>query len=181
MLNGFCRIIANPDLRRADWSLVDNVRFMSTDREYYPTGVCSQVEWLKRVLVRATWEVSEARQSDTPIDSRDAVRVRHAAVVVLRELIPADDVVSFTDGIGMTGCRSCGECGHPMDAVCETVDCANRGRPLAELIAETRRDTDRLRAALTGMVDMFERHITGKEGPDDAAVRWDRARDALDN
>jgi len=33
--------------------------------------------------------------------------------------------------------------------------------------------------SLKDMVDMFERHITGKPGPDDAAERWDRARDAI--
>jgi hypothetical protein len=32
---------------------------------------------------------------------------------------------------------------------------------------------------LEGMVDMFERHIGGREGPDDAADRWDNARDAI--
>jgi len=29
------------------------------------------------------------------------------------------------------------------------------------------------------MVDMFERHIEGREGPDDAAIRWDMARAAI--
>ena len=33
--------------------------------------------------------------------------------------------------------------------------------------------------SLKEMVEMFERHICGKEGPDDAAARWDRARDIL--
>jgi hypothetical protein len=33
--------------------------------------------------------------------------------------------------------------------------------------------------SLVEMVDMFRRHIDGKPGPDDAAARWDRARDAL--
>jgi hypothetical protein len=33
--------------------------------------------------------------------------------------------------------------------------------------------------SLREMVDMFERHIDGRPGPDDAAARWDRARDAL--
>jgi hypothetical protein len=36
-----------------------------------------------------------------------------------------------------------------------------------------------VRDALRGMVDMFERHIDGRPGPDDAAVRWDAARAAL--
>lgn len=39
---------------------------------------------------------------------------------------------------------------------------------------------DELVHALKGMVDMFERHINGKPGPDDAAMRWDRARNILD-
>jgi hypothetical protein len=34
--------------------------------------------------------------------------------------------------------------------------------------------------SLVEMVDMFRRHIDGKPGPDDAAARWDRARDALE-
>lgn len=33
--------------------------------------------------------------------------------------------------------------------------------------------------SLVEMVDMFTRRIDGKPGPDDAAARWDRARDAL--
>ncbi len=33
--------------------------------------------------------------------------------------------------------------------------------------------------ALTSMVDMFERHIDGRPGPDDAAQRWDAARSAI--
>jgi hypothetical protein len=36
-----------------------------------------------------------------------------------------------------------------------------------------------LLSALESMVDMFERHIDGREGPDDAACRWDAARDAI--
>lgn len=36
-----------------------------------------------------------------------------------------------------------------------------------------------LLAALAGMVDMFERHIEGRPGPDDAAMRWDAARSAI--
>lgn len=34
-------------------------------------------------------------------------------------------------------------------------------------------------AALADMVDMWERHIDGRPGPDDAAARWDQARQAL--
>jgi len=30
------------------------------------------------------------------------------------------------------------------------------------------------------MVDMFERHIEGRPGPDDAADRWDCARAAIE-
>jgi len=37
-----------------------------------------------------------------------------------------------------------------------------------------------LLAALESMVDMFERHIDGREGPDDAADRWDAAQAAID-
>jgi hypothetical protein len=33
--------------------------------------------------------------------------------------------------------------------------------------------------SLAEMVELFERHISGKEGPDDAAARWDRARDIV--
>ena len=33
--------------------------------------------------------------------------------------------------------------------------------------------------ALRRMVDMFERHLDGRVGPDDAAGRWDSARDAI--
>ncbi len=33
--------------------------------------------------------------------------------------------------------------------------------------------------ALAGMMDMFERHLNGLAGPDDAAARYDRARAAL--
>ena len=35
--------------------------------------------------------------------------------------------------------------------------------------------------ALVDMVDMFERHIDGRTGPDDAAARWDNARAAIAN
>jgi hypothetical protein len=35
--------------------------------------------------------------------------------------------------------------------------------------------------SLKQMVDMFERHIDGREGPDDAAERWDNARAAISN
>jgi hypothetical protein len=37
----------------------------------------------------------------------------------------------------------------------------------------------RVRVALAGMVDMFERHIDGREGPDNSAQRWDLARAVL--
>ena len=33
--------------------------------------------------------------------------------------------------------------------------------------------------ALADMVDMFERHIDGRPGPDDAGQRWDAARAAI--
>ncbi len=33
--------------------------------------------------------------------------------------------------------------------------------------------------ALAAMVDMFERHIEGRSGPDDASNRWDMARAAI--
>jgi hypothetical protein len=33
--------------------------------------------------------------------------------------------------------------------------------------------------ALVEMVDMFERHLDGRTGPDDAAQRWDNARAAI--
>lgn len=39
---------------------------------------------------------------------------------------------------------------------------------------------DELIHALKGMVEMFEYHIKGQPGPDDAAQRWDRARSILD-
>jgi len=52
-----------------------------------------------------------------------------------------------------------------------TVEVAN-----ARLIAAA----PELLAALELMVDMFERHINGQEGPDDAADRWDAARAAID-
>lgn len=35
--------------------------------------------------------------------------------------------------------------------------------------------------SLRDMTDMFERHINGQEGPDDAAQRYDAAREALKN
>lgn len=34
-------------------------------------------------------------------------------------------------------------------------------------------------SALKDMVEMFEAHINGEEGPDDAAARWDKARMAI--
>ena len=37
-----------------------------------------------------------------------------------------------------------------------------------------------LLSALESMVDMFERHIDGLEGPDDTADRWDAAQAAID-
>mgnify|MGYP000971380293 CR=1 FL=1 len=36
-----------------------------------------------------------------------------------------------------------------------------------------------LLSSLIDMVDMFERHISGKIGPENAAERWDNARDAI--
>jgi len=33
--------------------------------------------------------------------------------------------------------------------------------------------------SLIVMVEMFERHIDGRPGPDDAAQKWDDARDAI--
>lgn len=51
----------------------------------------------------------------------------------------------------------------------------DRMRANARLIAAA----PELLAALHGMVDMFERHIEGREGPDDVAHRWDVARAAL--
>lgn len=36
-----------------------------------------------------------------------------------------------------------------------------------------------LLSALKDMVEMFEAHINGEEGPDDAASRWDKARMAI--
>lgn len=33
--------------------------------------------------------------------------------------------------------------------------------------------------ACKDMVDMFERHLNGETGPDDAADRWDKARAAI--
>jgi len=38
----------------------------------------------------------------------------------------------------------------------------------------------RLLDALRDMVDMFERHIDSREGPDNAAERYDTARAVLD-
>lgn len=36
-----------------------------------------------------------------------------------------------------------------------------------------------LASSLAAMIDVFERHISGRPGPDDVAKRWDDARDAL--
>lgn len=36
-----------------------------------------------------------------------------------------------------------------------------------------------LLAALKQMVEMFEAHVEGRVGPDDAAARWDNARAAI--
>ena len=49
------------------------------------------------------------------------------------------------------------------------------GQANARLIAAAPRLLESLRL----MVDMFERHIDGREGPDDAAARWDMAREAI--
>jgi hypothetical protein len=49
----------------------------------------------------------------------------------------------------------------------------------SHVIARDVKDMRSIIDALKGMIDMFERHIAGREGPDDAAQRYDRARDAL--
>lgn len=55
------------------------------------------------------------------------------------------------------------------------------GRPDPEWQANARliAAAPELLAALESMVDMFERHIDGRPGPDDAAARWDDARAAI--
>jgi hypothetical protein len=55
------------------------------------------------------------------------------------------------------------------------IDGFAEGEANARLIAAA----PELLSALEAMVEMFESHITGKPGPDDAAERWDRARDAV--
>lgn len=40
-------------------------------------------------------------------------------------------------------------------------------------------NADELWESLHDMVEMFQRHIDGKPGPDDAAERFDRAREVL--
>lgn len=50
-----------------------------------------------------------------------------------------------------------------------------QGQANAHLIAAA----PELLASLELMVDMFERHIEGRPGPDDAANRWDLARAAI--
>ena len=54
--------------------------------------------------------------------------------------------------------------------------------PDEELDANTRliAAAPELLDALQRMVDMFERHIDGRPGPDDAAARWDCARAAIE-
>lgn len=84
---------------------------------------------------------------------------------------------------------------HGMTSVAETYQskwrhtftaAANSRDPLlAELVQQAKNDgqliaaAPDLLAALRDMVDMFERHIDGRPGPDDAAMRWDAARDAI--
>ena len=41
-------------------------------------------------------------------------------------------------------------------------------------------ETREILTTLRDMVDMFERHIDGRPGPDDAAQRWDAARAAIE-
>jgi len=54
--------------------------------------------------------------------------------------------------------------------------------PDEELDANTRliAAAPELLDALRRMVDMFERHIDARPGPDDAADRWDCARAAIE-
>ena len=52
-------------------------------------------------------------------------------------------------------------------------------RDLGDISRECERQHAAMLAALRGMVDMFERHIESREGPDDAALRWDAARAAI--
>jgi hypothetical protein len=64
---------------------------------------------------------------------------------------------------------------HPADYV----GVANE-LPIGIVRAITRIATGQALASLREMVDMFEKHVTGAPGPNDAAARWDRAREVLD-
>ena len=96
------------------------------------------------------------------------------------------------------GTRACRLCGTPTSQVFNidfraTPVCQPCVRAImAQELAARRDETPESAAARTGntvqpgvldslaeMVDMFERHTSGRPGPDDAAARWDRARGFL--
>lgn len=61
-------------------------------------------------------------------------------------------------------------------ADCRTVDV---DLPTATANAQLIAAAPDLLASLREMVDIFERRVNDEPGPDDAAERWDRARDAI--
>lgn len=56
---------------------------------------------------------------------------------------------------------------------------ANRDEREAQANASLIAAAPELLEALASMVEMFERHMDGRPGPDDAAQRWDAARAAI--
>ena len=67
------------------------------------------------------------------------------------------------------------------DAVAEVLDLWSMDFRAEEKAANARliAAAPELLESLRLMVDMFERHIDGRPGPDDAATRWDSARAAI--
>jgi len=89
---------------------------------------------------------------------------------VVVEDIPSQDIPSMEVTIGYVSRNPCGDSSKAV-----ILD----GMIIPEVI-HTFNCHDELVHSLRDMVDMFERHIKGQPGPDDAAQRWDRARSILD-
>ena len=95
------------------------------------------------------------------------------------ECLTGDQIRTVKRACDFMGLAWRSEVARPVSArrLCGLIDRLGMGDG-CEAWGRGNRESD-LVESLEGMVDMFERHIDGREGPDDAADRWDNARDAI--
>ena len=89
--------------------------------------------------------------------------------VAIRTLLDELDAKAH-DAYGWTTGGECLWCGESSRCTC-----SHGNRYSAALL----RHAPDLISSLIDMIDMFNRHISGQPGPDNAADRWDHARAAL--